>query len=96
LTKELKPSSGKKTAFSKMLLTHLVVSCRRMQIDPFLFPCTKLKFKWIKDLHIKPETLKLIEEKVAKSLEHMGTGENIPEQNSNGSGQDQELKNGTS
>jgi hypothetical protein len=67
-----------------------------MQIDPFLFPCTKLKFKWIKDLHIKPETLKLIEEKVAKSLEHMGTGENIPEQNSNGSGQDQELKNGTS
>ena len=30
---------------------------------------------WIKDLHIKPETLKLIEEKVGKSLEDMGTGE---------------------
>jgi hypothetical protein len=29
----------------------------------------------IKDLHIKPDTLKLIEEKVGKSLEHMGTGE---------------------
>jgi hypothetical protein len=29
----------------------------------------------IKDLHIKPETLKLIEEKVGKSLEHMSTGE---------------------
>jgi hypothetical protein len=26
------------------------------------------------DLHIKPDTLKLIEEKVGKSLEHMGTG----------------------
>jgi hypothetical protein len=37
-----------------------------MQIDPFLSPCTKLMFKWIKDLHIKPETLKLIEEKVGK------------------------------
>jgi hypothetical protein len=46
-----------------------------MQIDPFLSPCTKLKSKWIKDLHIKPETLKLIEEKVGKSLEHMGPGE---------------------
>jgi hypothetical protein len=33
-----------------------------MQIDLFLSTCTKLKFKWIKDLNIKPETLKLIEE----------------------------------
>jgi hypothetical protein len=31
--------------------------------------------KWIKELLIKPETLKLIEEKVGKSLEDMGTGE---------------------
>jgi hypothetical protein len=48
-----------------------------MQIDPFLSPCTKLKSKWIKELHIKPETLKLIEEKVGKSFEDMGTGENL-------------------
>jgi hypothetical protein len=39
-------------------------ACRRMQIDPFLSPCTKLKSKWIRDPHIKPDTLKLIEEKV--------------------------------
>jgi hypothetical protein len=45
-----------------------------MQINPFLSPCTKLKSKWIKDHHI-PDTLKLIEKKVRKSLEHMGTGE---------------------
>jgi hypothetical protein len=45
-----------------------------MQIDPFLSPCTKFKSKWIKDLHIKPETLKLIKEKVGKSLKDMGTG----------------------
>jgi hypothetical protein len=46
-----------------------------MQIDPFLSPCTKVKSKWIKQLHIKPETLKLIKEKVGKSLEDMGTKE---------------------
>jgi hypothetical protein len=45
-----------------------------MQIDPFLSPCTKLKSKWIKELHIKPETPKFIEEKVGKILENMGTG----------------------
>jgi hypothetical protein len=33
----------------------------------------KLKSKWVKDLHPKPDTLKLIEEKVGKSLEYMGT-----------------------
>jgi hypothetical protein len=51
-------------------------ACRRMQIDPFLSP-TKLKSKWIKDLHIKPDTLNLIEEKVGNSLEHMGTRDNF-------------------
>jgi hypothetical protein len=35
----------------------------------------KVKSKWNKELHIKPETLKLIEEKVGKSLKDMGTGE---------------------
>jgi hypothetical protein len=48
-----------------------------MHIDPFLSPCTKLKSKWIKDLNIKQDTLKLIEKKVGKSPKHMGTGENF-------------------
>jgi hypothetical protein len=45
-----------------------------MGIGPFLLPCTKVKSKWIKELHIKPETLKLIEGKVGESLEDMATG----------------------
>jgi hypothetical protein len=45
-----------------------------MQIDPFLSPCTNVTSKWIKEFHLKPETVKLIEEKVGKSLEDMGTG----------------------
>ena len=48
-----------------------------MQIDSFLSPCTKPKSKWIKDLHIKPDTLNLMEEKVEKSLKHIGTGGNF-------------------
>ena len=45
-----------------------------MQIEPFLSPCTKLKSNWIKGLHIKPDTLKLIEKKQGKTLEDIGTG----------------------
>ena len=46
-----------------------------MQIDSLLSLSTGLKSKWIKDFHIKPGTLKLIEEKMGKNLEHMGTRE---------------------
>jgi hypothetical protein len=60
--------------FNKWCWHNWWLSCKRMQIDPFLSPFTKLKSKWIKELHIKSETLKLIEEKVGKSLEDMGTG----------------------
>jgi hypothetical protein len=28
------------------------------QIDPFLYPCTKLRSKWIKELHIKKQNNK--------------------------------------
>ena len=52
-------------------------ACKRMKRDPFLYPCTNLKCKWIKDLHIKPDTLKLLGENVGKNLEHIGTGENF-------------------
>jgi hypothetical protein len=67
----------KDSIFKKWCWINWWVACKRMQIDPFLSPCTKLKSSWIKDLHIKPETGKLIEEKVWNSLEHIGTGENF-------------------
>jgi hypothetical protein len=46
--------------FKKWCWHNWQLSCRRMQIDPFLSLCKKLKFKWIKELHIKSETLKHI------------------------------------
>jgi hypothetical protein len=67
----------KDSIFNKWRWHNWWLSCRRMLTDPFLSPCTKLKSKWIKELYIKPETLKLIEEKVGKSLKDMGTGENF-------------------
>jgi hypothetical protein len=46
-----------------------------MRNDPFVSPFTKLNNKWIKELHIKPETLKFIQEKVGKILKDMVTRE---------------------
>jgi hypothetical protein len=67
----------KDSIFNKWCWHNWQLSCRRIRIDLFLSPFTKVKYKWIKEFHIKPETLKLIEEKVGKSLEDMGTGEKL-------------------
>jgi hypothetical protein len=77
--KKPKPSSGKNDSiFDKQCWFKWQWACRRMQIgELFLSPCTKLKSKWTKDLHIKPDTLNLIEEKVGKSLKHISTKENF-------------------
>ena len=63
--------------FNKWCLINWRLACRRMRIDLFLSPCTKLKSKWIKELHIIPETLKLIKEQVGENLKEMPTGERL-------------------
>ena len=42
----------KDSIFNKWCWHNWLLSCRRLQIDPFLSPCTKVKSKWIKELHI--------------------------------------------
>ena len=53
----------KDSIFNKWCWFNWWLACR-IQIDPFISPCTKCKSKWIKDIHTKPDTLSLIEEKV--------------------------------
>ena len=59
---------GKRWSLQKVVLKNWTAECKSMKLEHTLMPGTKVNPKWLKDLNVRQDTIKLLEEEAKHSL----------------------------
>jgi hypothetical protein len=75
--KDVKNIRWRKEPLQQMLLGNVLSICKTLKLDPCLSSYTSINSKWMKDLNIRPEMLKLVQERAGNALEIIDIGKDF-------------------
>ena len=74
-----KPDENKQWGkeFNKWCWKSWLAVCRKLKLDPFLIPYTKINSRWIKYLNIRRNTIKILEGNLGSTIQDIGLGKDF-------------------